>query len=184
MSNVRTFGMCRNPLGTIALMALGALATVNTQASDERRQSIMGRAEQVCPKDLAYLLGHWEASLGGKVYSDVTWEAPEGLCYLVQTWTPRDPANSPFHIVLAYDRKLNNWSYLAGSPWGERLRYENGVSKDGSIELEQVDVSDGAIHRLTYTRTSEDTLRELQVLSKDGGKTWATEYELAWKRKK
>ena len=69
-------------------------------------------------------------------------------------------------------------------PGREELRVEVVGDDIDTGAKEPLEAGDGAIHRLSYTRTTEDTLRELQVLSKDGGKTWTTEYEVAWSRRK
>jgi hypothetical protein len=174
----------KNPrLAVLALAAIASAITINSSAND--LSAIKAKAQSVCPKDLDYLIGEWDAG-SGEEGTDVKWEAPLGSCYLVETWAPRKSGQTSgyYFAVLAYDAKLKNWSYLAASPVGDRLRFENGVVKGNRVTLEQADLTDGTVHRFSYTKLPNDQVRELSMGSKDGGKTWTTDYDLVWKRKK
>ena len=144
--------------------------------------------------------GEWEVTQGdGTPVSKVLWElGPEG-CYLVETWRGLSEGTPDVFAVMAYSREQKNWSYFAAStrpgpetwwpdnpPWRtQRSLFDDGHMVDNEFRfVTKEPLAEGTTARFSYFNLPDGRIRELSLLSSDGGKTWETEYDLIWQRKK
>lgn len=171
-------------MGFVRLLACGA-ATVALLAPSTAAADSHEPANPAC-KAAHHLVGEWDVHTGdGTLMAEVVWElGPEG-CYLVEEWKTRMEGIRDFFCVLVYSDTRDNWSYLSasGKPGGQRMRFENGNMTDNEFRFETADLDEGTIGRFSFFTLPDGRLRELSVLSTDGGDTWETEYELFWTRK-
>ncbi|MCY3963721.1 MAG: hypothetical protein OXG83_01680 [Acidobacteria bacterium] len=171
-------------MGLARLLACGS-ATVTLLAASAAAADSHEVANPAC-KAAHHLVGEWEVHTGdGTLMAEVVWElGPEG-CYLVEEWMTRMDGIRDFFCLLVYSDTQDNWSYLAGSgkPGGQRMRFENGNMVENEFRFETADLDEETIGRFSFFTLPDGRLRELSVLSTDGGETWETEYELFWTRK-
>jgi hypothetical protein len=138
---------------------------------------------------LDFWLGAWNVYAGDRKISDVKIERPEGGCALVETWSATASAitanrKSASNGLIAYDSDTKLWEYfwvtgLSGmhlhftaSPAAELVWSRTELAPDGRAKLQH----------LTITKQPDGNLRERGASSIDGGKTWATDYDLSWRR--
>jgi hypothetical protein len=143
-----------------------------------------GASQPMPCTDVDFLLGQWNVFNGqGQQVSDVTWIAGPGNCYVTETWKGRN-GGKDWYCLMAYSHEQRNWSYLAASPMGARLRFENGKMQGEELRFDEMDVTDGTAHRFSYFKKPDGTLREGTAISTDVGKTWKDRPDLTWHRKK
>ncbi len=137
-----------------------------------------------------FLLGEWEVTVGdGTPIGKTLWElGPEG-CYLVQKWTGLAEGVPDSLCLLAYSSEENNWALFAGEskPGGRRSLFEDGNMVGNELRFvtkESGGLAKGKAGRFSYFNLPDGRIRELSLLSSDGGETWETEYDLVWQRKK
>ena len=152
-------------------------------------------AQSSAPADAAcaaahFLLGEWEVARGDSTpVAKTLWElGPEG-CYLVQTWTGLAEGVPDALCLLAYSSEKKNWGLFAGEskPGGRRSLFEDGNMVGNEFRFvtkESGGLVKGKTGRFSYFNLPDGRIRELSLLSSDGGKTWETEYNLVWQRKK
>lgn len=107
-----------------------------------------------------------------------------GKCVVFENWTgDRGLTGKSFNI---YNRKTGKWEQIWVSSVGNLTNYA-GEFKDGAMRYTAKD-TDAKGHplllRLTFFPVSADEVRQLGEASADGGKTWKTQYDLYYHRKK
>ena len=147
-----------------------------------------------------FLVGEWEVNSGdGELLSEVLWElGPEG-CYLVETWKGIAEGNVDVFAIMAYNIEQKDWRYFAASTrpgpetwWAENpsWRAQRTLFVAGKMvgnELRFVTkepLAKGTTAHFSFFNLPDGRIRELSLLSSDGGQTWETEYDLIWTRKK
>jgi hypothetical protein len=132
--------------------------------------------------DLDFLIGDWDAATpNGVVVGKVTWEAGPSHCFLKEVWNGQNGSPS-FYAVMAYSADAHNWGYFAASPGGVRERWEYGLWQDNELRLETAEPGPAEEH-FSYFKLPDGAIRELDVSSKDAGRTWTTNYDVHWTRR-
>jgi hypothetical protein len=143
-------------------------------------------------RQLDFWIGEWEAFgvKGGKA-GDSKISVILDSCVLLEEWTSASQQQG-----LTYTGKSFNAFNTASKQWqqtwvdntGNTTEFLRGEGSNGKI-IYYADKVTGAgektfMRRLTFTKLSDDKVRQLGERSDDGGKTWAVEYDLEYRRKK
>ena len=88
----------------------------------------------------------------------------------------------------SYNSATKQWQQTWTDNTGNTTEFLRGEGGNGKIVYyaDKVTGSKGEIfmRRLTFTKLSDDKVRQLGEKSEDEGKTWVTEYDLEYRRKK
>ena len=138
-----------------------------------------------------FWIGEWEAfGLKGAKAGDSKISVILDSCVILEEWT--GTSNQGF----AYTGKSFNSYNAASKQWqqtwvdntGNTTEFLRGEGGNGKI-IKYADKVTGPkgetfMRRLTFTKLSNDKVRQFGEMSNDGGKTWITEYDLEYRKKK
>jgi hypothetical protein len=139
-----------------------------------------------------FWVGEWEAygpkgNKGGDSKISIILDS----CIILEEWT-----SASMQQGLRYAGKSFNTYNTATKQWqqtwvdnaGGTTEYLRGEGSDGKIIFyaDKVIGPQGKLfmRRLTFTKLSNDRVRQFGERSDDGGTTWTTEYDLEYRRKK
>jgi len=139
-----------------------------------------------------FWVGEWEAygpkgNKGGDSKISIILDS----CIILEEWT-----SASMQQGLRYAGKSFNTYNTATKQWqqtwvdnaGGTTEYLRGEGSDGKIMFyaDKVIGPQGKLfmRRLTFTKLSNDKVRQFGERSDDGGTTWTTEYDLEYRRKK
>jgi hypothetical protein len=139
-----------------------------------------------------FWIGEWEAfGPNGKKGGDSKISLILDSCVILEEWTSANPQQG-----LTYSGKSFNTYNTATRQWqqtwvdntGSTTEFLRGEGKDGKVVYYADHVVDAKgkafMRRLTFTKLNEDKVRQFGERSDDSGKTWTTEYDLEYRRKK
>ncbi len=139
-----------------------------------------------------FWIGEWEAyGLNGQKGGDSKISLILDSCVILEEWT-----SSAAQKGLIYSGKSFNSYNTATRQWqqtwtdnaGNTTEYLRGEATEGKIVFyaDHVTGPKGVnyIRRLTFTKLNKDKVRQFGERSEDAGKTWITEYDLEYRRKK
>jgi hypothetical protein len=164
----------------LAVMFLVAASPLTAQSVDKKAAS----AASPCT-DADFWIGEWNIT-DAKGAKEATASIKHGLshCSVTEDWSS-EKTSERYFCFMAYSNDKHGWDYLCSSSNpGARLRYTEGVLEGDEFKFVQLDLLDGAVHHFSYLKLPHGHIRELAVGSSDGGKTWKTEYDAMWERKK
>ena len=114
-----------------------------------------------------FWIGEWEAfGLNGKKAGDSRISLILDSCIILEEWT-----SASLQQGLRYAGKSFNTYNSATKQW-----QQTWVDNAGGSTM--------AIRKMTLTNVSSEKVRQHGEMSKDNGKTWITEYDLEYRRKK
>ncbi len=139
-----------------------------------------------------FWVGEWEAfAPNGNKGGDSRISLILDSCIVLEEWTSAGLtqgiryAGKSFNT---YNQANGQWQQTWVDNVGGTTEYLRGEGSDGKIIFyaDKVTGSKGKtfMRRLTFTKLSNDKVRQLGERSDDEGKTWATEYDLEYRRKK
>jgi type II secretory pathway pseudopilin PulG len=106
-------------------------------------------------------------------------------CIIFENWTGQGGyTGKSFNL---YNKVTGKWEQIWVDSMGAITKYEGQLVKDGVLEYHFDSTQpDGSAmhHRLTFFKLGPDRVRQFSELSADDGKTWTTEYDLTYIRKK
>jgi hypothetical protein len=138
-----------------------------------------------------FWIGEWEAYGPKGKAGDSKISLILDSCTILEEWT-----SSPVAKGLRYSGKSYNMYNAATKKWqqywidntGSITEYFNGHYEPGKMIVEtanqQVNDSTWLIQRMTFYNLGPDKVRQHGENSNDGGKTWATSFDLEYRRKK
>lgn len=139
-----------------------------------------------------FWIGEWEAfGVNGKKAGDSKISLILDSCIIFEEWT-----SASLQQGLRYAGKSFNTYNAATKQWQQTWVDNTGGTNEylqGKFENNQIIYSSTpfkfskdtmAIRRMTFTNLSADKLRQYGEISKDNGVSWATEYDLEYRRKK
>lgn len=139
-----------------------------------------------------FWVGEWEAfGPKGAKAGDSKISIILDSCVILEEWTSTAVTNG-----FRYSGKSFNTYNAATRQWQQTwidnaagtTEFLRGEATEGKIVFyaDKVVGADGKpfIRRLTFTKLSEDKVRQFGERSDDGGNTWKTEYDLEYRRKK
>ncbi len=143
-------------------------------------------------RQLDFWVGQWEAfGPKGIKAGDSKISIIIDSCVILEEWT-----SAAVQQGLRFAGKSFNTYNLATKQWqqtwvdntGNTTEYLRGIGSKDQVIFYADKVSDGQGNifrrRLTFTKLTNDTVRQFGERSDDEGKTWATEYDLEYRRKK
>jgi len=138
-----------------------------------------------------FWLGNWEAfATNEKKAGDSKISILLDSCVILEEWTSASSQQG-----LTYSGKSFNMYNVATKQWqqtwvdntGNTTEFLRGTGSDGKIVYYADKVADpkgkSFMRRLTFTKLSNDKVRQLGERSDDDGKTWKVEYDLEYRRK-
>lgn len=139
-----------------------------------------------------FWIGEWEAfGVKGAKAGDSKISVILDSCVILEEWTS---ANAQQGLIYtgksfnSYNAATKQWQQTWTDNTGNTTEFLRGEGSNGKIiyYADKVTGSKGEtfMRRLTFTRLSEDKVRQFGELSNDGGKTWIVEYDLEYRRKK
>lgn len=152
-------------------------------ALDRRTRPCMYQPES---RQFDFWVGDWDVfnTNSQKVGTNLVQSFSEG-CALMENWAASVGGGNGKSINY-YDASTGKWYQHWIGSGGGALRYE-GSFKDGAIRYEGSTIGqDGkkTLHKLTFFRVDENTVRQLAETSTDEGKTWNITYDFKYVRKK
>ena len=139
-----------------------------------------------------FWMGDWEAfSPDGKKGGDSKISIILDSCVILEEWTS---ANAQQGLIYtgksfnSYNSASKQWQQTWTDNTGNTTEFLRGEGTDGKIVYYADKVADPKgvffMRRLTFTKLNNDKVRQLGERSDDSGKTWTTEYDLEYRRKK
>jgi hypothetical protein len=139
-----------------------------------------------------FWIGEWEAfGKNGSKAGDSKITVILDSCVILEEWT-----SASLQQGLRYAGKSFNSYNAASKQWqqtwtdnsGNTTEFLRGEGSEGKIiyYADKVAGPQGKnfMRRLTFTKLSNDKVRQFGELSNDDGKTWTAEYDLEYRRKK
>jgi hypothetical protein len=139
-----------------------------------------------------FWVGEWEAfAPNGNKGGDSKISIILDSCVILEEWT-----SAGVQQGLIFSGKSFNMYNVATKQWqqtwvdntGNTTEFLRGEGADGKIVYyaDKVTGPDGKnfMRRLTFTKLSNDKVRQFGEMSNDEGKTWVVEYDLEYRRKK
>jgi len=139
-----------------------------------------------------FWIGEWEAfGKNGNKAGDSKISVILDSCVILEEWTS---ANAQQGLVYSgksfnsYNAATRQWQQTWTDNTGNTTEFLRGEGSDGKIiyYADKVTGQKGEIfmRRLTFSKLSEDKVRQFGEMSTDGGTTWKVEYDLEYRRKK
>lgn len=139
-----------------------------------------------------FWIGDWEAfNLQGKKAGDSKISLILDSCAILEEWSSV-PVRGGFiykgKSMNTYNSTTKQWQQTWVDNVGGNTQFVRGKYDDDKIIFQtdpyQYSKDTVAIRRLTFFNLGPDEVRQLGEISKDNGQTWATEYDLEYRRKK
>jgi hypothetical protein len=139
-----------------------------------------------------FWIGNWEAfGPKGKKAGDSKISLILDSCVILEEWTSATAQQGLVYSgksFSSYNTATRQWQQTWTDNTGNTIEFLRGEGTGSKIILyaDKVTGSKGEIfmRRLTFTRLSDDKVRQFGERSDDSGKTWTTEYDLEYRRKK
>lgn len=139
-----------------------------------------------------FWVGEWEAyGLKGNKAGDSKISIILDSCVVLEEWTSAGKQNGLTYTgksFNSYNAATKQWQQTWTDNTGNTTEYLRGEGSNEKIVFyaDKVTGQRGKIfkRRLTFTKLSNDKVRQFGERSDDDGKTWTTEYDLEYRRKK
>ena len=158
--------------------------------------SFMSSAQLPCSRpefrQFDFWIGEWEAfGVKGAKAGDSKISVLLDSCVILEEWTS---ANAQQGLIYkgksfnSYNAATKQWQKTWTDNTGNTTEFLRGEGVNGKIVYyaDKVTGQQGKtfMRRLTFTKLSEEKVRQLGERSDDGGATWTMEYDLEYRRKK
>jgi tetratricopeptide (TPR) repeat protein len=151
------------------------------QDLDRAKKPCMYAAES---RQLDFWIGKWEVLTpqGQKAGVNIIEPFADG-CALMENWTATGSGSGK--SINYYDPSTQKWYQFWIGSGGGALRYA-GSFKDGAMRFEAETTGNAkkVLHRLTFSKIDENTVRQFAELSNDEGKTWTVSYDFKYVKMK
>ena len=138
-----------------------------------------------------FWIGQWEVyGLNGRKAGDSKISLILDSCIILEEWTSANVtqgvrfAGKSFNT---YNRRTNQWQQTWVDNVGGATEYLDGKYENKKMIFQtkpyQFTKDTMAIMRLTFHDLGKDKVRQHGEISKDNGATWATQYDLEYRRK-
>ncbi len=153
------------------------------------------KAQLACSKpefrQFDFWVGEWEAfATNGNKSGDSKISIIIDSCVILEEWT--GTANQGFTFTgksfNSYNAATKQWQQTWTDNTGNTTEFLRGEGGNGKVVYYADRVTDTKgklfMRRLTFTKLSNDKVRQYGEKSDDEGKTWVAEYDLEYRRKK
>jgi hypothetical protein len=133
-----------------------------------------------------FWVGEWDVqnTLGQPAGTSSIQQILEG-CIILENWTGQNGySGKSFNL---YNKESGKWEQIWVDSMGAITKYEGRLTRDGVLEYHYESTQPNGTkmeHRLTFFKLDPDRVRQFSETSMDEGKTWTTEYDLTYIRKK
>lgn len=139
-----------------------------------------------------FWIGEWDVfNLKGQKSGDSKIELILDSCIILENWTSTSVINGRRYAGKSYNTYNagnNKWQQYWVDNYGGVTEYFNGHYESGKmiLETENIRQKDGTykIWKMTFFNLSPDKVRQFGESSTDAGKTWKTDFDLEYRRKK
>ena len=138
-----------------------------------------------------FWVGEWEAFGPKGKAGDSKISIIIDSCVILEEWTSAGLqqgfryAGKSFNT---YNKATRQWQQTWVDNTGNTTEFLRGEASPGKIIFYADHVTgpkgENYLRRLTFTKLSDDKVRQFGERSMDGGQTWTTEYDLEYRRKK
>ena len=139
-----------------------------------------------------FWIGEWEAyGVNGKKGGDSKISLILDSCIILEEWTGGSMQNGFRYAGKSFNTwnsALQQWQQTWVDNTGNTTAFTKGKFENNKIVFTTDPFAYSkdtiAVRRLTFFNLGPDKVRQLGEISKDKGNTWATEYDLDYRRKK
>ena len=139
-----------------------------------------------------FWVGEWEAfGLKGNKAGDSRISIILDSCVILEEWTSTGAQQGLIYSgksFNSFNASSKQWQQTWADNTGNTTEFLRGEGSDGKIIYYADKVTgpkgENFMRRLTFTKLSNDKVRQFGERSDDSGKTWTTEYDLEYRRKK
>jgi len=139
-----------------------------------------------------FWVGEWEAfDLKGNKAGDSRISIILDSCVILEEWTSAGAQQGLIYSgksFNSYNAATRQWQQTWTDNTGNTTEFLKGEGSNGKIIFYADKVTgpkgEKFMRRLTFTNLSNDKVRQFGERSDDGGKTWSSEYDLEYRRKK
>ena len=177
-------------IGSTQLQKDADLAILRDDARFKESITLADRATRPCEfaseyKQFDFWVGEWnvETTQGQPAGKNIIERMEQG-CILMENWT--GAAGGTGKSINFYNSSTGKWRQTWVDSTGNVAEYE-GEYKDGAMRFDGNPVINNGkktLRRLTLSIQGPDRVRQLFEQSADDGKTWTTQYDLIYVRKK
>ena len=130
-----------------------------------------------------FWIGDWDVTTqGGTSVGTSVIQSVSGGCALLENWTSNRGGHGK--SLNTYNPTRHQWQQFWVGQDGGVGEYRSSEFDGKSLAFFMKDDADSlSSHRLTFTEVDSATVRQHSEVSKDGGKTWTTEYDFYYHRK-
>ena len=139
-----------------------------------------------------FWIGEWDVyAKNGKKAGDSKIDLILDSCIILENWKSANVSQGVYYAGKSfntYNAATKQWQQTWVDNTGNTTEFLRGNGSDGKIVYYADKVMDpkgkSFMRRLTFTKLSNDKVRQFGERSDDEGKTWTTEYDLEYRRKK
>ncbi len=180
------------------LLAAALLAAVPVTLAAPVTAWAAGTPADTCRNDAKFreqdfTLGSWDVYTGTTKTDEVTMTLILNDCAIEEHWTKTDGHPTGNGIGLFnWSRLLGSWGYTWATDDGAATSFRGQLAKPGEmLYVTEKPLPPGPngekrvrLRHWTLSLMPDGSIRELATGTEDGGKTWTTDYDLKWVRKK
>jgi hypothetical protein len=135
-----------------------------------------------------FTVGTWDVFAGADKTAEVSMTLILNDCVIEERWkvTNGRPTGNGTGLF-NYSPLLKAWVYHWATDTGSTTTFRGSLIKPGEMRyVTERPMPNGAtrLRHWTLAAQPDGTVRELAVGTEDGGKTWTTEYDLKWVRRR
>jgi tetratricopeptide (TPR) repeat protein len=134
-------------------------------------------------KQFDFWVGEWNVFVGGSQAGTNSVQKILGGCVVFENWT--DMAGRGGKSFNTFNSQKGKWQQTWVDDRGSIIEFF-GEGKDGVMAYQAETLGSGGaklLHRMTFTKLSDNRVRQLWEQSNDGGKTWTVAFDGEYQRK-
>jgi hypothetical protein len=164
-------------------VAVGAIVIGAQSASAQTKPAPTPCPSQSERHRFDFWLGEWNVTTkGGTPVGNSVIQSISGGCALLENWSGLGGGHGK--SLNTYNPARHQWQQFWIGQDGNVGEYRSSEFDGKSLVFFMPEDADSLrVHRLAFTPVDSATVRQHSEASKDGGKTWSTEYDLYYHRK-
>lgn len=134
-----------------------------------------------------FTVGEWDVFAGSAKTAEVSMTLILNDCVIEERWRVPQGRDGNGIGVFNWSPLLKRWVYHWATDTGGTTSFLGTLIKPGEMRyVTEKPLPDGRtrLRHWTLSANPDGSIRELAVGTEDGGKSWTTEYDLKWVRKK
>ena len=154
-----------------------------TKVRDQVAHNAMPCADSAENHQFDFWIGEWNVDAGGQPVGTSSIQQILGQCVILENWTGASGyTGKSFNI---YDKGTKKWRQFWVDAVGGLIVFEGEYADNKLVLFADALQPDGthAKRRLTFFNLGPGHVRQFSEQTKDGGKTWTTEYDFNYVKK-